>query len=162
MKKIDNDGLLLCKMQAKAFELSGTEHKSSSAVFIRRFMNSDVAKQLDNMAVLRSNMQAADILTLIDEEYGKSEYGSVKYSLNELYWIGYIYRYYAYTYDKTSKQVYKIIKPKELRDLFLPYHTMDPAQAIDRILEAKGLANIDDYEEKRQFEIFKRIRKTNE
>ncbi len=107
-------------------------------------------------------MQAADILKLIDEEYGKSEYGSVKYSLDELYWIGYIYRYYAYTYDKTSKQVYKIVKPKELRDLFLPYHTMDPAQAIDRILEAKGLVNTDDYEERRQFEIFKKIRKTNE
>ena len=162
MKKIDNDGLLLCEMQAKAFELSGIEQNTSSAVFIRRFMNSNVAKQLDNMAVLRSNMQAADILKLIDEEYGKSEYGSVKYSLNELYWIGYIYRYYAYTYDKTSRQVYKIVKPKELRDLFLPYHTMDPAQAIDRILEAKGLANIDDNEEKRQFEIYRRIRKTNE
>lgn len=161
MKKIDKDGLLLCEMQAKAFELSGTEQNTSSAVFIRRFMNSDVAKQLDNMAVLQSNTQAADILKLIDEEYGKSEYGSVKYSLNELYWIGYIYRYYSYTYDKTSKQVYKIVKPKELRDLFLPYHTMDPAQAIDRILEAKGLANANDYEEKRQFEIYKRIRKTN-
>ena len=160
MKKIDNDGLLLCEMQAKAFELSGIEQNTSSAVFIRRFMNSNVAKQLDNMAVLRSNMQAADILKLIDEEYGKSEYGSVKYSLNELYWIGYIYRYYAYTYDKTSRQVYKIVKPKELRDLFLPYHTMDPAQAIDRILEAKGLVYADDYEEKRQFEIFKRIRET--
>ena len=158
MKKIDNDGLLLCEMQAKAFELSGIEQNTSSAVFIRRFMNSDVAKQLDNMAVLRSNMQAADILKLIDEEYGKSEYGSVQYSLNELYWIGYIYRYYAYTYDKTSKQVYKIVKPKELRDLFLPYHTMDPAQAIDRILEAKGLTNEDACEEKRQFEIFKKIR----
>ena len=159
MKKIDNDGLLLCEMQAKAFELSGIEQNTSSAVFIRRFMNSDVAKQLDNMAVLQSNMQAADILKLIDEEYGKSEYGSVKYSLNELYWIGYIYRYYAYTYDTTSRQVYKIVKPKELRDLFLPYHTMDPAQAIDRILEAKGLANENDDEEKRQFEIYKRIRK---
>lgn len=162
MKKIDNDGLLLCEMQAKAFELSGIEQSTSSAVFIRRFMNSDAAKQMDNLAVLESNMQAADILKLIDEEYGKSEYGSVKYSLNELYWIGYIYRYYAYTYDKTSKQVYKIVKPKELRDLFLPYHTMDPAQAIDRILEAKGLVNTDDYEERRQFEIFKKIRKTNE
>lgn len=142
--------------------MSGIEQSTSSAVFIRRFMNSDAAKQMDNLAVLESNMQAADILKLIDEEYGKSEYGSVKYSLNELYWIRYIYRYYAYTYDKTSKQVYKIVKPKELRDLFLPYHTMDPAQAIDRILEAKGLVNTDDYEERRQFEIFKKIRKTNE
>ena len=147
MKKIDNDGLLLCEMQAKAFELSCKLQNTSSEIFIRRYMNSEVAKQ-----------QAADLLVLIDEEYGKSEYGSVKYSPNELYWIGYIYRYYAYTYDKTSKQVYKIVKPKELRGLFLPYHTMDAVQAIDRILEAKGFANDNIDEEKRQFEIFKRIR----
>lgn len=160
MKKIDNDGLLLCEIQAKTFELSYEAQNTSSEIFIRRFMNSEAAKRLDNMTVLQSNMQAADLLILIDEEYGRSEYGSVKYSPNELYWIGYIYRYYAYTYDKTSKQVYKTVKPKELRDLFLPYHTMDPAQAIDRILEAKGLANDDNVdEEQRQFEIFKRIRK---
>ncbi len=159
MKKIDNDGLLLCEMQAKAFELSREAQNTSSEIFIRRFMNSEVAKRLDNMTILQSNMQAADFFALIDEEYGRSEYGSVKYSQNELYWIGYIYRYYAYTYDKTSRQVYKTVKPKELRGLFLPYHTMDPAQAIDRILEAKGLANDNVDEEKRQFEIFKRIRK---
>lgn len=160
MKKIDNDGLLLCEIQAKTFELSCEAQNTSSEIFIRRFMNSEAAKRLDNMTVLQSNMQAADLLILIDEEYGRSEYGSVKYSPNELYWIGYIYRYYAYTYDKTSKQVYKTVKPKELRDLFLLYHTMDPAQAIDRILEAKGLANDDNVdEEQRQFEIFKRIRK---
>ncbi len=159
MKKIDNDGLLLCEMQAKAFELSREAQNTSSEIFIRRFMNSETAKWLDNMTLLQSNMQAADLLVLIDEEYGSSDYGSVKYSPNELYWIGYIYRYFAYTYDKTSKQVYKTVKPKELRSLFLPYHTMDPAQAIDRILEAKGLANENDNEEKRQFEIYKRIRK---
>ena len=159
MKKIDNDGLLLCEMQAKAFELSCEAQDTSSEIFIRRFMNSEVAKQLDNMTVLQSNTQAADLLVLLDEEYGRSEYGSVKYSPNELYWIGYIYRYYAYTYDKTSKQVYKTVKPKELRGLFLPYHTLDPAQAIDRVLEAKGLADDNVDEEKRQFEIFKRIRK---
>nr|WP_292165335.1 antitoxin [Butyrivibrio sp.] len=158
MRKIDKDGLLLCDMQGKAFELSVTAQDNSSEIFIRRFMNSEVAKQLDNMAVLQSNIQAADILSLIDEEYGKSNYGSVKYTPNELYWIGYLYRYFSYTYDKTSVQVYKIVKPKELRGLFLPYHTMDPSQAIDRILEAKGLANDSVDEEKRQFQIFKRIR----
>ncbi len=162
MKKIDKDGLLLCDIQAKAFELSITEQDTSSEIFIRRFMYSEVAKQLDNAAVLQSNIQARDLLSLLDEEYGKSDYGSVKYTTNELYWIGYLYRYFAYTYDKTSVQVYKIVKPKELRGLFLPYHTMDPSQAIDRILEAKGLVTDSIDEEKRQFEIYKRIRKGSE
>ncbi len=35
---------------------------------------------------------------------------------------------------------------------------MDPAQAIDRILESKGLAEGTVDEEQRQYEIFKRIR----
>lgn len=158
MRKIDKDGLLLCELQAKAFELSLTGQNTSSEIFIRRFMNSKIAEELDSMAVLQTNAQAKDILDRIDEEYGKSDYGSVKYSSNEIYWIGYLYRYYAYTYEKTSVQVYKTVKPKELRGLFLPYHTMDMAQAIDRILEAKGMELSDVDEEKRQYEIFKKIR----
>ena len=89
-------------------------------------------------------------------------------SLNNVYTIdtleekGYqplAYRYFSYTYDLLSSQVYKIIKPKELRGLFLPYHTLDPSQAIERILEAKGLLLDEDDELNRQYEIFKKNRK---
>ena len=96
---------------------------------------------------------------MIEEEYGASKYGSVKYNLNELYWIGYLYRYFSYTYNMSSIQVYKIVKPKELRGLYLPYHTLDPSQAIERILEAKGYPINEEEELKRQYEIFRRIRK---
>ena len=159
MRKISKDGLLLCKLQAEVFENSIDKMDTSSEIFIRRFMKSEVAKRLDNESVLESNIQANDILELINEEYGISNYGSVKYSRNEIYWIGYIYRYFAFTYEMSSTQVYKIVKPKELRGLFLPYHTMDPAQAIERILEAKNMIVDEEAELKRQYEIFKRIRK---
>lgn len=69
-----------------------------------------------------------------------------------------MYRYFSYTYELSSVQVYKIVKPKELRGLFLPYHTMDPAQAIERILEAKKIFFDEKTEIKRQYEIFRRIR----
>ena len=159
MRKISKDGLLLCKLQAETFENSIDKMDTSSEIFIRRFMKSEIAKRLDNESVLESNIQANDILELINEEYGISNYGSVKYSRNEIYWIGYIYRYFASTYEMSSTQVYKIVKPKELRGLFLPYHTMDPAQAIERILEAKEMIVDEEAELKRQYEIFKRIRK---
>lgn len=158
MRKIDKDGLILCDIQAKAFELSLSSTDSSSEIFIRRFMYSKVASQMDNLSFLYTNLQAKDVLQRVDEEYGKSNYGSVRYTSNELHWIGYIYRYFAYTYEKSSRQVYRIIKPKELRGLFLPYHTMDPSKAIDMIMEAKGLASDEETELRRQFEIFKRIR----
>ena len=159
MKRMNKDGVLLCELQATAFEKSIDKMESSSEIFIRRFMRSRIAKRLDDGSVLESNIQAEDILQLVNEEYGFSNYGSVKYTRNEMYWIGYVYRYFSYTYDLLSSQVYKIIKPKELRGLFLPYHTLDPSQAIERILEAKGLLLDEDDELNRQYEIFKKNRK---
>lgn len=162
MKKIDKDGLLLCELQAKTFEMSIDATEVSSEIFIRRFMNSQISKSIDSCEILQTNMQAKDILERIEEQYGKSNYGSKRYTKNELYWIGYIYRYFSYTYEKSSVQVYKIVKPKELRSLFLPYHTLDPTQAIERILEAKNLFIVDDKAEiGRQYKIFKSIRDAN-
>ena len=155
---MDNDGLLLCDLQARTFELSLTKQKTSSAIFIRRFMNSDIVKIIDNRGILQTTIQPWDLIEMIDEEYGVSDYGTVKYSSNEMYWIGYIYRYYCFTYEKSSRQAYRIIKPKELRDLYLPYHTLDPLQAVDRILEAKGLLLDEEGELMRQYQIFKQIR----
>ena len=74
-----------------------------------------------------------------------------------MHWIGYIYRYWAYTYEKSSKQLFKYIKSEKLRNLYFPYHSLDPAQAIERILEAKGIDNYDQIA--RGVEIVRRVRK---
>lgn len=158
MKKMNKDGLLLCELQAQAFELSVEETQVSSEIFIRRFMNSEIVKMIDRETILETTIQPKDLLREIEEQYGASHYGSVKYTKNEMYWIGYLYRYFSYTYEYSSVQVYKIVKGKELRELFLAYHTMDVAQAIERILEAKELIRNDDDEIKRQYEIFCKIR----
>lgn len=158
MKKMDKDGLLLCDLQGSAFELSIEIISTSSEIFMRRFMNSKVVKTIDNESILQMNFQPKDIIKQVEEEYKESNYGSVKYTKNEMYWIGYLYRYFSYTYELSSVRVYKIVKPKELRELFLPYHTLSLEQAIERILEAKGMmVNLED-EINRQFEIYKRIR----
>ncbi len=158
MRKIDDDGLLLCKLQAEAFELSISKVETSSPVFIRRFMHSQVARLMDNLGALEIILLPKDMLDLIEEEYGPSSYGSEKYTQNEMYWIGYIYRYFSYTYEKSALQVYRIVKPHELRGMYLPYHTMDPSQAIERILEAKGLIYNEEEEFRRQYEIYCRVR----
>ena len=158
MKKMDKDGLLLCDLQGNTFELSLELTATSSEIFMRRFMYSKVAKTLDNESVLQMNTQPKDIIKRIEEEYKESKYGSVKYTKNEMYWIGYLYRYFSYTYELPSTRVYKIVKPKELRGLFLPYHTLSIEQAIERILEAKGIKLNQEDEINRQFEIYKRIR----
>lgn len=160
MIEMDKDGLLLCKLQALVFELSVESTSTSSEIFMRRFFYSKTAKMLDDKSILQTNLQAQDILSLIEQEYSPSNYGSTKYTKNEMYWIGYIYRYFSYTYNHSSRTAYTIIKPKELKEMFLAYHTLSPEQTIERILEAKNIAmNTEENELKRQFEIYKKIRK---
>lgn len=112
-----------------------------------RSMNSSVAERMDKGFFPFEASSNISVISEIEEEFGKTNYGKVKFSENEIYWMGYLYRYWCYTYGKTSKQVYRIIKPSELRTLFFPYHSLDCSAAIERILEAKG-QNEEDYIEK--------------
>ena len=155
MKDFDERGMKLCRMQARLFVLSASKLKCSSPVFMRRFMLSGVASRMDRDSFLYESCTEDRILQEIEEEFGPTNYGKEKYSTEELYWIGYLYRYWCYTYEKSSKQIYKIIKPNELRQLYYPYHSLDPSQAIERILESKALGN-EDYT-RRGIEILRRI-----
>ena len=159
MKKINRNGLLLCDLQAKTFESAVDMTTVSSEIFIRRFMNSKIAKIMDNESILETNIHEKDILDMIEKQYGNLTYGSVKYTHDEMFWIGYLYRYFCYIFFLSAVQAYKTVKPNELSGLFFAYHTMDPSQAIERILEAKGLLVDEETELNRQFEIFKRVRK---
>ena len=157
MKTIDNNGLILCDLQSELFEKS-TSLDCSSEIFIRRFMNSKVVKKFDSTQILVDTLTLTDVLEELNNEYGNTSYGSVKYSKSELYWIGHLYRYFCYTYEMSSKQIYKIIKPKELKSLFLAYHTFDTKQAIERILESKNINLNKNYTEE-GLQILRKIRK---
>ena len=147
MKKIDEEGLKLCALQAEVFANSLTVAQCSSPVFIRRFMYSEVVTRMDRSGFLLEACDVTSILNEVDVQYGPTSYGRERYGREELYWLGYLYRYWAYTYEKSSKQVYKQMKPKDLRKLYYPYHSLDPAQAIERILEGSG-SKEEDYTEK--------------
>jgi hypothetical protein len=51
MRNINSDDLTLCRMQAELFEKSALLD-CSSAIFIRRFMNSYIAKRMDSVGFL--------------------------------------------------------------------------------------------------------------
>lgn len=90
MKKMDSDGLLLCDLQGNTFELSIETTSTSSEIFMRRFMYSKTVKMMDNEGILQTNLQARDLIERVEEEYKPSNYGSVKYTKNEMYWINVI------------------------------------------------------------------------
>lgn len=157
MKKIDKCGLILCNIQGNLFEESLLHASSSSEIFIRRFMNSKISKEFDNLSFLDDSKTRIDVYASIEVEYGKTEYGKIKYEKEELFWIGYIYRYFSYTYDLSSRQVYKIIKPKELRQAYLAYHTMDCSIAIQRLLEEKNISFDEQTFMLKALQVYKRI-----
>ena len=160
MKKMDSLGLKLCSYQATLFEKSRDDLECSSKVFIRRFMNSEIAKRMDKVGFLFEATDIKDSFAEIELQYGKSTYGSDKYDIEELHWIGYIYRYWSYISEKSSKQLYKLIKPNELKKLYFPYHSLDPAQAIERISEEINASYNDDITNiARGVEIMRKVRR---
>lgn len=156
MREFDESGLRLSKYQGELFEESLIKTQCSSPVFLRRFMYSKTAERMDKEGFLFEAFSVSDAIEEINNEYGKSNYGQIKYTREELYWMGYIYRYWAYTCKVSSKSIYRIIKPEELRKLYFPYHSLDPVQVIERIKESKGILE-QDYTQ-RGVEILKKIR----
>ena len=161
MKERDRECMRLADIQAELFEKSVNNLSMSSEVFVRRYMNSNIVKELDNCSFLDDSKSVDDIFIELDNQYGKTTYGSVKYNHDAMYWAGYLYRCFAYTYEITSKQAYKLIPLKEVISLYEPYHTLDVSHAIERMLEEKNISFNEEDLLKRGVELLKEIRKEN-
>ncbi|MBR5292158.1 MAG: hypothetical protein IKU32_04485 [Clostridia bacterium] len=53
-----------------------------------------------------------------------------------LYWIGYIYRYWSFYTEESSKEIFKQANARTMNVVYLMYHTMSPEVAIDRLKES--------------------------
>lgn len=153
MREFDYTGLQLAKAQGNFFVESLQRYSGSSAIFIRKFMYLNESKQIDDYLVFDS----ARIVEELSD--ARLDLGKDKYDKDVIYWIGYIYRYWSYVYEISSKRIYRTINAEEMSKLYYVYHTMDPKKAIDTILETKGISYEMSFEA--QYELFKRIRGVN-
>lgn len=154
MKKLDNNEYSICRMQGKIFEKSLAKCDASSPIFIRRFMYSTIAKSFDDRSILVSAVDIDEVLDLINDEFGRSSYGKEKYSPNELYWIGYIYRVICFYYNISSRAAFKLVPARKIIDFYEIGHTFDPEDAAERLLSD---TNIDEDFTSRGVEILKRF-----
>ncbi len=127
--------LKMCDIQGRLFELSADKN-FGSAVFIKVFMMSDVAKGLDSRF---NHMQWAGEEYLLDELVASANGlitadGEV-YSKDVLYWIGYIYRYWHYYTGEDSAKIYKQAPVDTMKRNYMIFHTMDPVVAIEDLKE---------------------------
>ena len=140
MRALTHQELELCRLQGELFEQSPALADCSSPVFVRRFMNSQTARRFDAGSVLFESTTSKSLAQELEQEYGPCDYGKVRYGGEVLYWMGYLYRYWCCVTGMSSKRVFKIAPGRELSELYGPYHSLDPVQAIVRIYEAKGLS----------------------
>lgn len=156
MKSLTEHDRRVCEAQADVFEASLAASPCGSAVFVRRFMRSSVAKRIDGGSLPFEASSATQLVEQVDEEYGNHGYGSAHYAANELYWMGYVYRAWAIAYGLSSKAIYAQLGATKMRELYYPYHSLDPLVAVARIREAAG---IQDDDIARGVEILRRLRK---
>ncbi|MDO4418611.1 MAG: hypothetical protein Q4C02_10100, partial [Eubacteriales bacterium] len=129
--------LKLCDIQGRLFERS-TEYASEG--FIRAFMNSEVAEHLDSPYNKLQWMGEEYLIEELKDEKRLSTEGE-KYPPDVLYWIGYVYRYWACTRGEKSRQIYRQAPAKTMKRNYPAFHTFDPEVAIDDLIEINRQRN---------------------
>ena len=127
--------LALCEMQAQLF-VHSKEKGYASEAFIKTFMNSDIAADLD---MPFHHMQWAGphyLMSRMEDELADTIVQGECYDTETLYWTGYLYRYWHIYKNESSRDIYKQAPAKTMRVVYLMYHTMSPEMAIDRLKES--------------------------
>ena len=124
----------LCGVQGKMFELSAKKNLSSKD-FIDSYMQSQTAKFFDLPYDRTQWLGEENLLYDIMEEKQNLKQGDL-YDTEALFWIGYTYRYWHFLTNQASDEIGKKCSAEMMHALYPAYHTLDCAQAIQRILEA--------------------------
>lgn len=126
----------LCQAQAKIFEASVNKTSYSSPIFIRRFMYSSIAKSMDDKLYLYQSDTIYDAFNTLDNEFGISNYGKRKFSEDQMFWIGYIYRCISLKYNLSSKSVFSLFNADDIVKYYNICHTFDIVDAAERMMES--------------------------
>lgn len=138
MRKFDHDCLLLAEYQGKLFEKS-IELECSTGIFMRRFLHSDLLKKLDTNNPSLLSLDVKEGIDSISEQFGKTDYGKIKFSGASLFWIGYMYRYISYTREISTRFIMHTFDYKQMDNLYYAFHTQDPEWCIRNLLEINNV-----------------------
>ncbi len=132
---MDELQLKLCDIQGRLFELSG-EKKLPSGEFIKTFMTSETAKELDSRYNRMQWMGEEYLLEEIISAARDTLSGTGEVYPNEvLYWIGYIYRYWHYYTGESSARIIRQAPVATMKRNYMMFHTMDQVVAIEDLKE---------------------------
>lgn len=143
MRNLDYNEYLICKMCGDLFQMSVERSNLSSPQFIRRFMtNRDINYQFYSKTYLLISTSREQIIDEMNEMFEPSK-NKYTYSIDEMYWIGYIYSCLAFLYEIPYKKVYELFNAREIRKYYPIYHTFGIEQAAERMMENIGYEKVD-------------------
>jgi len=132
-KALDRFEMQLCDIQGRLFELS-LAFRLDSADFICKFMNSETCAFID-MPYDRHQWAGEEYVleTLLDESAVKP--AGTLFGKEELYWTGYVYRYWHLLTGESSRNIYMIADAQRMNDCYPGFHTFDVVMAIEDLIE---------------------------
>ena len=133
IKTLDGFERQLCDIQGRLFELSLNKGFNSED-FIYKFMNSKTCEYLD-MPYDRLQWAGEEyILENLLEETSVNIIGE-QFSKEEMFWTGYVYRYWHLLTGESSREIYAQADARLMKDCYLGFHTLDIAMAIEDLKE---------------------------
>ncbi len=131
---IDRFQFQLCDIQGRLFELS-VKQGYDSEKFIKAFMTSRCATALDDTYDRLQWAGEEYILEELNDEVGGLVKSNTLFSLEVMFWMGYLYRYWHFYTGHGSKDIYAIADAKTMNESWLGFHTLDNEMAIDDLME---------------------------
>lgn len=132
----------LCEMQSELFLMSIDKNIDSES-FIKLFMNSNIANKLDSeFDFLQWAGKEYIMETILDEYKDELIFNGILYDRETMEWIGYIYRFWHFYTNESSKEIYKQANAKTMRIVYYSYHTLDCSVAIDKLKESYEDKNV--------------------
>jgi hypothetical protein len=130
----------LCDIQGRLFERS-REKGLDSANFINKFMNSETCAFLD-MPYDRLQWAGEEYIleNLLDET--KVESAGTIFGKEELFWAGYVYRYWHLLTGESSHDIYKQADAVRMKECYFGFHALDVAMAIEDLKEIHRRENV--------------------
>ena len=127
--------LNLCKRQGRLFALASAEGYNSKK-FIQSFMKSELAKGIDSV-YNRYQWVGEDywLQELMDEIKKPVPKTGEVLEEDVMYWIGYLYRFWHFYKDASSKDIFAIAPYERMNTNYLFFHSMSPEMAVDDLIE---------------------------
>ena len=122
-KELSSFELQLCDIQGRLFELA-LKNNIKYPDFAEKYMNSQTAAFMDYPYDRLQWAGEEYILENLIDEVILEKCAGENYDREEVYWMGYVYRYWHFYTNESSKQIYSQADASLMRSCYLGFHTM--------------------------------------